>query len=420
MRIWLLRDGCPLPTEGVDVRLLRFGLLANVLQKMGHHVTWWTSTFNHTQKSFHELKDTEYQLNLNYKIKLIHSRGYARNISFARIQHNQIMARRFLKLTQSEEKPDLILASMPTIELAYAATQYGKENNIPVIVDLRDMWPDIMVEIFPKLLQPFARIALSRLYRMMQLTCQNATALSAITPEFLDWGLCYAKRKKNTPLDAVFPHGYLQAPPSNAALESANDFWDGRGITKDSSAFIITFVGSMSRSHQLEDVIEVVMSLNKNVKLVIAGTLGKLPLYKKIAGNHKNIIFPGWLNRAQVWSLLQRSSVGIAPYIPRKDFMASIPNKAIEYMAAGLPILTCLPGVLHTLIRNHNVGLYYPSGDKETLAKNIEILRSNPELLKTLSNNGKNLFQEKYTAEKVYADMATHLISIATLTVTAG
>ena len=39
-------------------------------------------------------------------------------------------------------KPDIIVVSLPTIEFSYEACRYGEKNNVPVIVDVRDLWPD--------------------------------------------------------------------------------------------------------------------------------------------------------------------------------------------------------------------------------------------------------------------------------------
>ena len=51
LRIWLLREGEPLPGDQRP-RLMRTGLLAEWLAGKGHEVTWWCSTFNHQSKTY--------------------------------------------------------------------------------------------------------------------------------------------------------------------------------------------------------------------------------------------------------------------------------------------------------------------------------------------------------------------------------
>ena len=50
-------------------------------------------------------------------------------------------------LENNKEIPDLIIASYPVLELCEAANKFGSKHSIPVIIDCRDFWPDIFIEI---------------------------------------------------------------------------------------------------------------------------------------------------------------------------------------------------------------------------------------------------------------------------------
>jgi len=45
-------------------------------------------------------------------------------------------------LTKNEVPPHIILCTLPTIDLYFATTIYGKKVRVPVVLDIRDMWPD--------------------------------------------------------------------------------------------------------------------------------------------------------------------------------------------------------------------------------------------------------------------------------------
>ena len=66
-----------------------------------------------------------------------------------------LIAHKFKKLARSPniEKPDIMVVSMPSVLLCNEAVKFAKENNIPVVVDLRDMWPDIFADRAPKMLK---------------------------------------------------------------------------------------------------------------------------------------------------------------------------------------------------------------------------------------------------------------------------
>ena len=44
----------------------------------------------------------------------------------------------------------MIYVSYPIIEYAASAVKYGIKNHVPVIVDIRDLWPDIFNHNLPK------------------------------------------------------------------------------------------------------------------------------------------------------------------------------------------------------------------------------------------------------------------------------
>ena len=51
----------------------------------------------------------------------------------------------------------------------------------------------------------------------------------------------------------------------------------------------------------------------KRFKFVLCGTGDNLEKYKQKARGCTNIIFPGWVGEAEIWTLLKKSSVGLAP-----------------------------------------------------------------------------------------------------------
>ena len=59
---------------------------------------------------------------------------------------------------KTKEKPDLIYVSFPPIETSLAAVVYAKINKIKIIIDVRDLWPEIFLIRFNKLFKFFLKI----------------------------------------------------------------------------------------------------------------------------------------------------------------------------------------------------------------------------------------------------------------------
>ncbi|MEQ8754066.1 MAG: UDP-N-acetylglucosamine 2-epimerase (non-hydrolyzing) [Coleofasciculus sp. G1-WW12-02] len=415
MNIWLITIGEPLPNEG-NTRLLRTGIIAKLLISQNHQVLWWTSTFNHTIKKTRYYQDTQIELAKKFKLYLLHSIAYPHNISIQRLINHYGIAQKFTRLAEFEQKPDIILCSLPTLELSLAASRYGRKNQIPVVLDVRDLWPDIFIKVAPSWTGGLAQVLLLPMFKTVRTACSQATAISGITPAFVDWGVRYAGRKRSD-LDRDFPLAYSEVIPSQKAIVAAENFWQKQGISKNFHAFFICFFGTISHQFELRAVIEAAKKINyhhQGIRFVFCGVGDRLEFYKDLAKNCKNILFPGWVGSAEIWTLMRLSSIGIAPYHSSPDFQMSIPNKIIEYLSAGLPIISSLQGTVQKLLSEYNCGVTYSKENADELADTLLDLHDHPERLKTMSQNAQFLYNSKFVAEKVYSDMIDYLEAIAT------
>ena len=127
MDVWLLNTGEPLQISDDKDRLRRVGMIASLLVQRGHKVIWWTSTFDHVRKIQRFNSDITINKSNNFKIKLLHSIGYKKNISPLRFINHYLIGNKFYKYSQKELKPDIILSSLPTLKLSLSAVKYGKK-----------------------------------------------------------------------------------------------------------------------------------------------------------------------------------------------------------------------------------------------------------------------------------------------------
>lgn len=411
MNIWLITVGEPLPTDGAPNRLLRTGILANFLINRGHKVLWWSSTFNHVLKKQRFNKDTLININDNFSIWHLHSIGYKKNISFRRIVNHYQIVRKFNRLARREPQPDIILCSLPTLELSAAAISFGKRHGIPVVLDIRDLWPDIFLNLIPVRFRSLMALLLSPMFGTARAACSGAAAIVGITPAFVDWGVKYANRSRST-LDRDFPLGYPEVLPSQEEVAKAEKFWNSYGVNKNKNRFVACFFGTMGRQFEIEIVIQAARRLEEQERdflFILCGSGDNMAYYKNLALECDNVVFPGWVGAAEIWTLMRYSSVGLAPYRSSPDFMASIPNKSIEYLSAGLPVVSSLKGVLKDLLLAYNCGLTYENGDAEDLASILIDLYDSRDRLKAMSENAYSLYKEKFVAEKVYESMIGYL-----------
>ncbi len=405
MHLWIVSNGEPLPVDAGPPRLRRMGMLARYLQTHQWQVDWFSSTFHHYLKEQRAAEDREVTVAPGYRIQLIHTPGYPSGVSLARLRYQKIMAARFLARAKNLPDPDIILATLAPLQLSRAAVEYGRERNIPVIIDIRDLWPDIYLERIPELLQPVGRPYVQSIRRGVGRTLAQATGLWGVTDAFLQYGLDLAGRQKRDE-DHVFHTSYVPWERTQALADFAR-FWSPHGLKQDD--FLVVFLGSFSRQFILGPVWSAARQLSdrKDIRFVMCGNGPLLSEAQGVARETGNIILPGWVEEPAIQSLLAAAGVGLAPYAHSVNFTLNAPNKFSEYLSGDVPVLVNIPGTMAELLAAYGGGSQYQ--DAEQLARQICALADDPGFLQQQRHGAARLFAERFSADTVLAAMATAL-----------
>ena len=399
MNVWLIQIGESLPIKD-GVQKMRTAILADKLVKRGHDVLWWTSAFDHFKKDWIFKKNTELTVKKGLKIFALKGTGYKKNVSLARYIDHRIIARKFKKLALKIPKPDIIITSMPPHDLAYEAVLFSKRSNIPVLVDIRDEWPDLFLSIVSQKYQKIVKLLLFKDFQMLKKVMFMADGLIAMMDSLLDWGLRYTERSR-TSKDRVFYLGSIRNATNNKPKAKLSFL---QGIDHK---FIVVFVGTFVKNNNPSILIDCAeMLLDKNIHFVMAGDGELFNRIRKKASGLSNISMPGWLNQAEISSLLQNSHVGVCLTPQIRD---AFPNKAFTYLSAGLPLISAFQGNLKEIIEKCHIGFYYPPNDLDALVNCIKRLYEDTALHKKMSKNACRIFDEMFDADKIYEEYAEHI-----------
>jgi glycosyltransferase involved in cell wall biosynthesis len=417
MRVWLLQRAEPTPHDDNGAqRLLRTGILARTLVRAGHQVTWWTSSFDHYNRRQRFDADCLVEVEPGYDIRYLYGPSYRRTLSFQRLRNHRSVARRFSALAdQIDPRPDVLVASVPTTELALAAVRFGRRAGIPVVLDIRDLWPDVFFDVLPAFLKPVIELLAAPMRRSLRETSRDATAIIGLTDGFVDWGLSHSDRVRG-PRDRVFFMGYPGKTKPTTELTAAREHWDHLGVTEDPNVVTLAFIGTLGFTVDFGPVIQAARLLHAAgtpVRFVICGDGARRAKIQADADGLPNIVFPGWIREDAIHALLERSAIGLTPYIASKNYLLNLPNKPAEYMAGGLAIANSLPeGELFNLLSARECGFSY-RGDGTVLANQLTELVENPENLARLRKHARATFTELLNGESVYHDMVTYLEGLA-------
>ncbi len=412
MNIWLVTVGEPLPTDDGSPRLLRAGILADLLSRRGHRVHWWSSSFDHQLKRQRADAYTRIDYQPNATLHLLPGRAYDHNLSFARIGNHRDNAAAFAThARQLNERPDVILSSYPTIELCRAAVAYGNEQNVPVVLDVRDLWPDVFERLAPDYLRPLAHLVLAPMRRQARRALSGADAVAGITREFVDWGCAIAGRKAAS-LDRAFPLAYSDREPEPHLLAQARDRWHALGV--DDRSKNLVFFGTLGRQFDLSTVIRAARACtDAQIRFIVCGMGDRLADYRAEAADCPNVIFPGWIDAPMIRALMPMARAGLAPYVAGENFEHNIPNKIVEYLAGGLPVVTTLGGVPGALLIESRCGVTYRHGDAPALLQTVLRLVADEPARSAMAGRALQLFRDRFDADRVYGEMIDYLRDVA-------
>ncbi len=410
MNIWLIHLGELLPIDG-DYRLFRYGMLSQMLAASGHSAVQWAPTFSHITKHQRFQHDCRVQVSAGYDIELMHAAGYRRHVGWKRHRFHRRMADRFRGRSRQLPRPDIILCSMPTAEMCLAALEYGRARNVPVVIDVRDLWPDALVDGLSPPLRPLANLAFTGWRRRNERVFRLADAIVGVSPGFLQWGLHHARRAAR-PTDRVFPMAMRSDDGSRSGHSIAEQRWNARGLFRDDH-FKLCFFGTFGRLFDMATVIAAARRLqnHRQLQFVLCGDGMTLSKCRQSAADLPNVYLPGWVDRQDVAVMTQWATAGLLPY--HGDVQTTLPNKVADYLSAGLPVLVTGSGEASEFVERHECGVTYQAGDVDSLVQAVLNLARDAELRKRMSAAARRVFRAQLDAERVYPEMIDYLQQLA-------
>ncbi len=401
---------------GVDAgaRDYRYTLLSKELAARGHEVVRWTSTFEHVSKKYRFPASRTLELCPRLKVRLLHGLpAYRANISLARFRQQRAVARLFAAEAASWPQPDLVYTGIPVPELSEQAVLFARRRGVPVVVDAQDQWPDIYLSVFPTPVRWLARATLNSEFSRSRRVFRGANAVTAVSDTYLRWALGRAGRCARS-LDGVYPLGFAPAA-SQGTLNEEDKANLRRQWGIPSGAWVALFLGTFGNFYDVETMARAARLLHerraRHIHVVMVGDGEKMPLARALTAGVPTITVPGWVDHAATRALSAISSAGLCAY--GRHALQSIPYKPLEYMAAGLALVSSLPGEMREIIEASGCGAYYQAGDPESLVTRLLELAAQPERCAAMGQRARDLFAERFNAQVIYPRLAARLESAA-------
>ncbi len=388
-RIVIIDHFCKAPGETGNNRFI---YLAELLCSNGIAVEVITTTFAHINKKQRVNNKLEID-NLPYKFTMLPEPGYPKNVCLKRFYSHYVFGNNLGKYLKSISKPDLILISVPSLDVGDAARKYCKKNNVPFIVDIQDLWPEafklvIRIPIISDLLFMPMTLKANRIYA-------QADRIIAVSEIYRQRGL-HSNHKDGKGLCV-----YL-----GTDLDRFDSFCCNSSIEKKENEIWIAYVGTLGHSYNLEIIFDALnlISLSENQKVVFH-ILGDGPYFERFKDYSKKCkvecVFHGRLDYASMVSFLVKCDIAVNPIV--KGAAQSVINKHADYAAAGLPIVNtqeCLE--YRNMISHYQCGINCDVSDTKQVADAISLLVNNADLRSKMGKASRKMAEECFDRKETY------------------
>ncbi len=407
MNIWLCNPFDNLEEEGA--RPQRYALLSAEFARRGHRVTWWTSDFSHARKSRRvsvggQPLASAYANAHGVEMRLVETPPYTRNVSVRRIRSHRVFARKWLREAlvavagNDLPRPDVLVASLPPLATHAAALAMRDAFACRLVVDVQDAWPEAFAELLPfpaPLRRLFQRLLFAPAREAARRAYLTADRVTAVSEAYL-----------------AIARGYgADAPMAAFRLGIADVAKDADPVAEGPVRLV--YGGNMGASYDLATLIRAVRVIDaeapSSVRLDLAGTGPAEAALRRSAEGCGAIAFHGFLRRSEYETVLRQGEIGIVPMFARS--CVAVPNKLADYAAAGLAILSCLPGETEALVTANKAGRTYRAGDAANLAEVLRALSADRAALRTMRENALALARREFRASSIYPDLCDFILA---------
>lgn len=278
-------------------------------------------------------------------------------------------------------KPDLFHVHEPDL-LGAVISRAGSR---PVLYDVHESYLDLVNENnwMPSWLKPFVRTAWDQWERRLVKRCAGIVTVTETIAKR------YKSLNSNVCVVANFPD-----------WQSMDDT---SPVQRDGAACVMA--GTLSPSRGLPVIfraLALLMQRGLHVRLDLAGRASSEDYLRSLwneaesLGVRQQVKYHGILSKEGALLFQKKADIGLVTYLPLGNCMKGIPNKLMECMALGVPVVYSHFPNYREIAEKAGAGIMVDPTMPEQIADAIETLVRNPDLARQMGEAGKRAVRERF------------------------
>ncbi len=370
--------------------------LARVLIAHGHRVTVITGTVSYLSGQAERPASVQEEDGLTIRrvplYSAYHRSFFHRLISFFSFTWNAFWAGLRIR------EVDVVWGTSPPIFQGVSAWALARLKRARFLFEVRDLWPRFAVAM-GVIRNPLLIATAEGLERFLY---RQADQVVVNSPGFLDHVQSRGARRV-----ALIPNG---ADPLLFEVHAPAE--DLRRLYHLENKTVVLYAGAHGPANDLQVVLEAARQLeNEPIHFLLVGDGKDKPRLQQLAAawGLKNVTFLPPIPKRKMPAILRAADIGLAILKPLEEYKTTYPNKVFDYMAAGLPILLVIDGVIRQVVETAECGLFVPPGDAQALAKAAKTLATDESQRRQMGERGR-AYLEAHFSRRVLGEQLCQLL----------
>lgn len=265
---------------------------------------------------------------------------------------------------------DVVIASSTPLSVALPALAGRRLRRLPFVFEIRDPWPEL-----PRAMGVGGPLLWRGMDRVADAACRQAAAVIALSEGMAETALAHGASPGRL---AVLPNG------SDLDLFGPQVApWRPAGVPP--GHVLAVYAGAHGRANGLGVLVQAaerLAAIAAPITLALVGEGAEKRRLQRAAAGLPNLLFLDPLPKPRLAGLLAGSQIGLQCLGPVAAFAEwTAPNKLMDYLAAGLPVVASLGGRAARLLEADPIGrcgIATPPGDAAALAAALAELAAAP------------------------------------------
>lgn len=307
-------------------------------------------------------------------------------------------------------KIDIVITTSPPPLVSIPGWIIAKLKGAKLVYDVRDIWPDVALEMNSFKENSFFCRIFRKITRFMYKHSDAVTTVSNGKVEKVKnyvAGLHGSKAgAEHTDKVWLVGNGFDESVLANAYDQSIVDKYE---LDKK---FTCVYIGNIGLAQGLGALLDVATKTkHKDVQFLIFGMGAEKAVLEKRAADEglTNVRFCGVIEHSKVPSILSRTKLSFIP-LKNSNMKDSVPTKIYESLGVGCPVLLVAEGDSVGIVKESGLGKSVsPDDTAESLTAVFDEMIDNYGSLEAKKEEAKKLMLEKYSRQKIAAEFERKL-----------